>query len=230
MKKSLIGTTVLALALLSACSGEGAKEVEKDVAPVEVTDKTSTTDDSATIDETATVGIVGLEGLTEEQVSAAEKAVNTILLNMDSAQAEDMELYLTTVSKELAEASKATMEPVFAELDLAYKIIGDIEVVKVAEDLSEIVVKATQDTLKTDVTAAFNDNRLTATHTLTLDDEGNYRISATEVDPASIEYLGDMSGVVKDKLDEAVKSVDGAVDGVLEEVLGTEESTKTDNN
>lgn len=220
MKKYLIGTTVLALSLLTACTNEEPKDVEKEETSVEVTESTKTgteTVETNKEDSKTSTSISGLEDLTDDQVSAAEKAVEVFLLNMEATETENMELYSSTIISNLVEVSKESIEPVFEQFDLTYSVVGDIEVVSVSKDLSRVEIKVTQDTLKAEPNQPFTDNRLTATHTLVLED-GDYRISGSVIDPLTVEYLEDVQ--------ELIKNSTSGTGGVELEVVTGEEGSK----
>lgn len=168
--------------------------------------------------------ITGFDKLTDEQVIVAKKVVEVFLLNVEAAEKEDMELYLSTVISNLVEVLKDSIEPVFEQFNLTYNVVGDIEVVSVAEDLSKVEIKVTQDTLKVEPNQAFTDNRLTANHTLILE-EGEYRLAGSVVDPSSVEYLEDIQ--------EAIKNSTSGTENTEEElevVTGAEGSSEDESN
>lgn len=225
MKKTLIGTTLLALSLLTACGTEQAeKEHEKDDVVVEEaqteteTSETTTEEavdevtDETTGETSVTPAVIGLDGLSDEQVVAAKKAIDVFLTNIEASEAEDIDLYLTTIADEIQEVTRTGLVDMFAELDLDYNIIGDIEVVSVSDDLNTIEIRVTQETMQLTESPHFRDNKITALHTLTLAQDGTYRIQSSVPDLESIEYLGDvpqaldgLGDVSEEELSEDVK-------------------------
>lgn len=128
------------------------------------------------------------EGLTEEEKEAVAKAKKVIQLNLEYAEKEDLEKYLSTLNTKDMDLERESSKYVFEELDLKYNIVGEIDAVEISSDLSKIKLKVTQETIGKSKDGNFKSNRLVATHTLSLI-EGEYKITETIIDEGSFEYL-----------------------------------------
>lgn len=209
MKKriGIIGTSILTLALLSACTSEDTKNTkptkDKDTATEDVT---SSVGQGAVPEITSdTVKLKGHENLTEAQKQAAENAFKVLKRNLESTNNENIEGYLTTVKTQDEELTRTTQQGMFDKLNIYNRFASDVEVIFVADDLSKIELRVTQDAISTELTEDFQNQRLTALHVVELV-EGEYKITATKVEPSSIFLLDDKGqlaeGIATDKVTE----------------------------
>lgn len=129
------------------------------------------------------------EQVEEEPISAEEQVINVIKLNMDYAEKEDLDGYLSTINipEEFIEEQRQSNQEFFDLFDIDYELLS-IEVVELTETTA--IVDIVQQTIATEIAEGymFNHSQLAATHYLDLVD-GEWKISATEIDDSSIIYL-----------------------------------------
>lgn len=120
---------------------------------------------------TAACGVAGSQ-VTEED---KEKAINVIKWNLYYAQAEDLAGYMRTIHDDAPGRAEtlSAMQLAFKEFNLSYSLAA-VQILSITQDTADI--RVTLDTRKIAGDLPYNDNRLTAVHTLKKTDDGKWKI------------------------------------------------------
>ena len=108
-----------------------------------------------------------------------EQAINVLKWNLYYAQAEDLAGYMRTIhddSPGRAETLSA-MQLAFKEFNLSYSLVN-YQILSITQDTADI--RVIMDTRKIAGDLPFNDNRVTAVHTLKKTAEGKWKIYSSD--------------------------------------------------
>lgn len=199
MKKlSIIGASVLTLALLAACTDSSTTNKESTNSPNQPTEESSKVEDQNATPEISldSAKLVGMNAFNINQQQAVEKAFEVLKRNIIASNNEDIEGYLATMETQDEALTRITQEQMFKDFNIFNNFSSDVEVLSVLDDLSEIKLRVTYDIISTEPVDSFQNQRLTAVHILELV-EGRYKITATKVEPSSIFLIDDKGEPIK---------------------------------
>lgn len=122
-----------------------------------------------------------------KELSEEETIKEVLQLNLDAAESEDLELYLSTLANEAVavENENHAIQNLFDTYDIDYELV-DIEDITIDGNTAKVKMTQSSKALEVAEGYMFNDNVAVATHTL-IKEDGKWKIAATEVN--SVELL-----------------------------------------
>ncbi|WP_071461501.1 hypothetical protein [Bacillus massilinigeriensis] len=184
MNKTWVAAAALGL-LLTGCGSDeerASKTAKEENAPKEEVKKQEAP--VKTAGETKEENPEAVGNVDSKVVAAIEK---DLLENMKYAEEENIEKYLDTllISEQEKELTTQQMEPLFQSTDLDYNL-ESIKVLEAADDMAKVEAVQTTVAKKVEGNGQFKNNRVSAIHTMKLDN-GMWKTAATEI--KNVEYM-----------------------------------------